>query len=653
MNIYVKKVITGLLASTLIFSLIPGALVKATTDSTTSTHSTEGVTPTGLSLSEVETKVDAYIKEYIGDTVPGAAVTIVKDGQTVLQKGFGYSDVETKAKVDPENTMFHYGNLSQIYTWTAVLQLVEQGKLDLKEDIMTYLPEDFASQLKKLLISNNPITLTNLINHTAGFEESEHDTSFTDASKLEDSLMQGLLAAMPNQIYAPGQVMTGDSYSVSLAAFIIEQVSGLSYPEYIKANILDKIGANNTVFLKNETVLKDNNDTLSSNYRKDSKGNFVLEEESYSNLYPTDSLCGTISDLVKLMNQLMQGKEDSVLLSKTSLDTMYTKSYAIIDQAKASLHGLYEYPAEIKAYYCDGGTTSTSMMVMMPETGFGLVITSNSEASLELLYGLSYELLLGNVKTTVTGNDDLPGVASVTDREYVGSKRPHSGALEFLGYYANCSSFARVDKHTISLSTENYVQVAPYVFKYAGTNDSPLYKTFASTIYVKTDSSGKGFKWSYSASEAAEYVYNSGNKTQSYLSMTVFLLFISVIFVIGVALASVVGLIKDAVKKRFKWKGVRVAFCIFSILLLLTLVNNWAALSDISNIHGVTASSINLHMVVNIILSALEMISLLYLIYRMRNERQTLMRNLVIVFTTVIYIGSIYFLQTWNFYTIM
>ncbi len=653
MKINVKKLVTGFLAFALLLGLIPGNLAQAATDTKETATSAEHITPTGLSLSETEAKVDTYVKEYIGKIVPGATVTVVKDGQVVLQKEYGYSDVDNKIEVDFESTMFAYGNLSQIYTWTAVMQLVEQGKLDLNADILTYLPKEFATKLGEKLISVNPITLTNLMNHTAGFEETGHDTSFTDSSNLQESLEQGLLTTMPNQIYVPGEVMTGDSYSVSLAAYIIEQVSGVSYKEYIKTNILDKIGAKNTVFIQNETDASQLGDAKAIQYLNKGSGNFVREAENYSNLYPTNSIYGTASDLAKLMNELMWGKEDGILLSKESLDTMYTESYAIIEGANKSLHGLYEYPADVKAYYCDGGTTSTSMMVLMPETGFGLVITTNTSAAIELLYGLSYELLLGDEKATVSPEDDLPSVATVTDREYVGTKRPYSGALEFLGYFANCSKFSRVDQDTISLGSDEYKQVAPYIYKYAGDNKSPLYKTIASTLYFKTDGTSMAYKWSYSVSGAAEYVYASGNKSQKYLSMTIFLLVVSILFVVLAAIVSVIGLIKDAIKRRFSVKGVRFAYSVFVVLLFLSILNNWAAFSDISSAQGIMASSINVHIVLNIILSIIEFIALGYLVYRMRNERQRLVKNLVIVFTVLMYIGSIYFLQTWNFYTMI
>lgn len=653
MNIYRKKVVAGIMAATLMLGLMPGSLALADTATDTKTDQAAGsITPSGLTTDTLESTIDTYVKEYIGTAVPGAVVTITKDKEVIYNKSYGYSNLDEKKEIDPDATIVKYGELSQIYTWTAVLQLVEQGKLDLEADILTYLPENFATELKEHLIGTTPITLTNLMNHTAGFEELGHDNTFNDSSKLESNLEKALIKTMPNQIYGPGQTMTGDNYSVALAAYIVEQVSGSSFTDYVQTNILDKIGAKNTAFVVNESVAKDLTDNKGIQYSKDTEGNFAVETTTFSNLYPADSVYGTTSDLVKLMNQLIPSQESS-LLSQQSLDTMYSKSYAVNELAKAALHGLYQYPADVAAYYCDGGTSSTSMMVTVPENGLGIVITTNTDTSLELLYGLTYKLLIGDTDAKVSPVDDLPLVEQVINREYVGSRRPYSGPLEFVGYFANCSYFDRVDQHTISLGNDKYVQVAPYVYKYSGDNDSPLYKTISSTIYFQADTYGKGTKWSYGASGMAEYVYSVENKSQNYISMTIFLLIVSILFVVIAVLVSVIGLIRDAVKRRFKWKGVRLAYTIFVVLLFLTFLNNWTFLSDISSVHGIMASSINIHIVFNIILSALELIGLAYLVFRTRNERQSKMRNLMTIFTVLIYIGSVYFLLTWSFYTMI
>ena len=97
--------------------------------------------------------------------IAGAVVVIVKDGQVLTQRGYGYADVATRQRVDPATTLFRVGSISKLFTWTAVMQLVEQGKIDLDADVNRYL--DF----KIPPFAGRPITMRNLMTHTSGFED--------------------------------------------------------------------------------------------------------------------------------------------------------------------------------------------------------------------------------------------------------------------------------------------------------------------------------------------------------------------------------------------------------------------------------------------------------------------------------------------------
>ena len=103
------------------------------------------VTPTVAGGHELnKTDVDAWLDGYIpyalarGD-IAGAVVVVVKDGQVLTQRGYGFSDVEKRTPVSPETTLFRPGSVSKLFTWTAVMQLVEQGKIDLDKDVNAYL----------------------------------------------------------------------------------------------------------------------------------------------------------------------------------------------------------------------------------------------------------------------------------------------------------------------------------------------------------------------------------------------------------------------------------------------------------------------------------------------------------------------------------
>lgn len=122
------------------------------------------------------------MKKYIGTAIPGAAVSIVKDGKIVFSKGYGYANIEKQTSMSTETTYMEAGSVSKLFTWTAVMQLVEQGKLDLNTDIRTYLPDGF---LKPSF--DKPITLKSLMSHTAGFEERLEKLLVHDPADLRHS----------------------------------------------------------------------------------------------------------------------------------------------------------------------------------------------------------------------------------------------------------------------------------------------------------------------------------------------------------------------------------------------------------------------------------------------------------------------------------
>ena len=119
-----------------------------------------------LNRADVEAWLDGFMPYALerGD-IAGAVVVVVKDGQVLLQKGYGYADVAKRTPVDPETTLFRPGSVSKLFTWTAVMQLVEQGKLDLDADVNEYLDFEIPAR------DGKPVTLRQIMTHTAGLEE--------------------------------------------------------------------------------------------------------------------------------------------------------------------------------------------------------------------------------------------------------------------------------------------------------------------------------------------------------------------------------------------------------------------------------------------------------------------------------------------------
>src|SRR5947209_11655942 len=150
--------------------------------------------------------------------IAGASVLVMKDGNVLLQKGYGYADIKTKKPVDPGTTIFRLASISKLFTWISVMQLVEQGKLDLDTDVNRYL--DF--QIRPAF--NKPITLRNLMTHTGGFEEVLNDIILTDPRKAV-SLRDDLVHNQPMRLFPPGEITAYSNYGVGLAGYIVQRAS--------------------------------------------------------------------------------------------------------------------------------------------------------------------------------------------------------------------------------------------------------------------------------------------------------------------------------------------------------------------------------------------------------------------------------------------
>src|ERR1700728_1829962 len=151
--------------------------------------------------------------------VAGAVVAVVKNGEVIFARGYGFADVKKQKPVDAERAMFRPGSISKLFTWTAVMQLVEQGKLDLDHDVNEYL--DFKIPPR----SDGPITLRNIMTHTPGFEEQIKALIVSDPKQLVP-LQVYARGKTPVRIFKAGSTPAYSNYATPLARYIGEGVAG-------------------------------------------------------------------------------------------------------------------------------------------------------------------------------------------------------------------------------------------------------------------------------------------------------------------------------------------------------------------------------------------------------------------------------------------
>ncbi|MEO8448995.1 MAG: serine hydrolase domain-containing protein [Gemmatimonadota bacterium] len=188
--------------------------------------------------------LDGVMRAHMAELdIPAAAIVVVKDDRILYLKGYGHANLELGTRVDPATSLFHIGSTGKLFTWTAVMQLVEQGKLDLDTDVNHY--------LKTFQLPNTfpePITLRHLMTHTAGFQEGFIGYYVGNDSAHIRSIEETLRYHIPARVRPPGQLASYSNYGAALAGLIIEQVSGEQFAEYIERHIYEPLGIRYATF---------------------------------------------------------------------------------------------------------------------------------------------------------------------------------------------------------------------------------------------------------------------------------------------------------------------------------------------------------------------------------------------------------------------
>lgn len=317
--------------------------------------------------------------------IAGAVVAVVKDGNILLQKGFGYADVGRQIPMDPEGTMIRAGSTSKLFTWTAVMQLVEQGKLDLNKNVDEYL--DF----KVSPPTGKPITLLDLMNHRAGFEEGLKDIIATDPHRLEST--ETYLKQHPRPLLFPsGTVPAYSNYGAALAGYIVERVSGEPFDRYVERHIFTPLGMMHSTF--DQPLPARFKDAVSQGYKTASTPPQPYELVVTA---PAGSLAATAADMARFMiAQLSQGRMGDVeILNSQTARLMQSPSETALPGFSTMAHGFFYETRNGRTLIGHGGDTVVfhTELDLLPEEHVGIFYNFNSRGRDSAVYGLRKALL--------------------------------------------------------------------------------------------------------------------------------------------------------------------------------------------------------------------------------------------------------------------
>lgn len=347
-----KKAIALFLSALFLTSLVVGQVPSppAFTKRETSESPVQQATPGNrheMTAADLETFLDGIVPLQLGlSDIAGATVSVVKDGKLLFAKGYGYADVQKKQPVSPQETLFRPGSISKLFTWTAVMQLFEQGKLDLDRDVNDYLDFKIPDAFGK------PITLKNIMTHTPGFEEQVKDL-FSYAA-VSPNLGEYLKTHIPGRIYPPGTVPAYSNYATALAGYIIERVSGRPFEDYVEENILKPLNMTHSTF--KQPLPAGLAPFMSSGYRlaSDQPGQFETV-----NPFPAGSMTSSATDMAQFIIAHLQDGQlgEARILKPETARLMHSRLFALDDAANAMCYGFYEETSHGQRIIGHGGDT--------------------------------------------------------------------------------------------------------------------------------------------------------------------------------------------------------------------------------------------------------------------------------------------------------
>lgn len=365
--------------------------------------------------------IDNYFNENMDKyNVPGVSVSIIKDNKEVLCKGYGYSDLSKEKKVDPYETTFPLASGSKLFTATAIMQLYEQGKIELDSNI-----EEYITPYKIVNNFDKSVTIRQLLTHSSGLDESSELNSKTinkDDIKSQEYYMD---THTPVVIKEPGSVCRYSNEGYNLLGYIVERVSGMSYEDYIKENILEPLEMNaSSVRLYDDKVL--------------SKG-YMYDDETYNEfqlLYQyasgSSGIITTAADMENFMAAyLNKGSYNGAsILNEKTCEYMMKKQFANAEDFAGMGFGFVRSNRNgqriIKHEGALPGYTTTTFM--LPDKKLGISILTNSLSALPFNFEdefLNYFYPCNNNKYLNAVNDNSS--SSIDLSKYEGTYRSYDG----------------------------------------------------------------------------------------------------------------------------------------------------------------------------------------------------------------------------------
>lgn len=438
---------------------------------------------------ELEAFLDELMERRIGEVTPGATIAIVEGNTPVLTRGYGSADVDADVPVRADETSFRVGSVGKLVTWTAIMQCVERGVLDLDEDVNTYLQD---SEVEVNDTYDDPVTLRHLGTHTPGFESALDPEVVADSDALAP-LETVLATNQPSRVRPPGELVGYSNYGAALAGHIVATVNDTTFEEYVGSEIFEPLDMTHSTFA--QPISADHPGTLAVGHTR-SGGTFTTTDPLFINMRPAGSMSATANDMAAFISaHLGNGAIGTTrILNAVTARTMHERHHVRHPAVTNWRYGFHEHGDPDANLVGHSGATINfrSYLVLALDDDVGIFVSYNTNdiddpdtegpAAVidELLaeYGLQPESTASPSSAPKSGWQDR---AEAITGEYSASHLPQSGPLQLVDLLEHVSiepvEPGRIATSALEGGTRNWIETAPYVYREADGHDVLAFET--------------------------------------------------------------------------------------------------------------------------------------------------------------------------------
>lgn len=401
---------------------------------------------------QLEAFVDGWVADAMArEHIAGTSISIVQNGQVVLKKGYGFADLAPRRPVDPDRTLFRIGSISKTFTWILLMKEVEAGRIRLDRPINLYLPEKV-----RLTGKAREITVGQLLNHTGGLEDRALGQLFENDPRRVRPLDLYLRQERPSRVRPAGVISSYSNYGAALAGEAVSFVSGKTFERRVEDEIALPLGMNSTTFREPRPERRGLPGAMPERLRGDvavgygwrEAGFFPNDYEYIGQVAPAGSASSTAGDMSRYMLMLLNnGAWDGATVFGPRAARAFRSPMRLTPPGvNGWAHGFmtFDLPGGYRGYGHLGDTLAFhSSMIVSPELGLGVFVTTNSETGAQLAALLPAALVRQFYAPAAVfprpGSADLLASADAFAGDYLSTRRAYGGLEGFVGLIIGAS----------------------------------------------------------------------------------------------------------------------------------------------------------------------------------------------------------------------